>query len=148
MKNFSTSTKMTRHSNAVAAGTSDITPSAGINMADFDGCIFVVQFGTLTSTAVTSIEVHQSSDNGDGDSFTAILGTKVTVADDDDNKVFYVDITAPTEQYLKCIVNRGTANAVLDGIMAIQYGPAAMPTTHDSTIKDGELHVGAAEGTA
>ena len=150
LENLSSTGKITRHSNTVAAGTSDITPSSGIDMQDgYDGCLFMVEMGTITATAVTSIEVHQSSDDGGNDSYTAIVGTKVVIADDDDDKVFWLDMVRPRERFLKCIVKRGTANAVLEGITAIQYGAHTRPTTHDAaTVGGGERHVDAAEGTA
>lgn len=148
--NLSKQVKITRHSNAVAAGTSDITPSAGINMAGFEGCLFLVEFGTITSSAVTSIKVQQSSDDGSSDAYGDLEGTSVTVADTDDNKIAYVDVYRPGKQYLKLIVDRDTANAVVDGITAIQYGARALPPAHDSTtvLSGSEVHASPAEGTA
>jgi hypothetical protein len=111
--------------------------------------MFVVAFGAITATAVTSIKLQQSSDDGAGDAFADIAGTAVTVADDDDNKLVYLDIQHQTERYLRVVVDRGTANAVVDGIVAIQYGPANAPVTHDATtVVGGEYHYGPAEGTA
>lgn len=147
--NLSNAVKMTRHSNAVAAGSSDITPSSGIDMANFEGCMFVVEFGAIVASGVQSIEVHTSSDDGVADSYTALIGSNVTVADDDDNQIFYVDVYRPRERYLKLIVNRATQNSTVDGITAIQYEPRNMPVTHDSTtVGGGEIHVSPAEGTA
>lgn len=142
-------TKLTRHSNAVAAGTTDITPSNGVDMAGFDGVLFVVAFGAITAGAVTSIKAQQSSDDGSSDTFADIAGTAVTVGDGDDDKVFYLDIVRPTERYVRIVVDRGTQNAVLDSIVATQYRARSKPTTHDSTtVGGGEVHIGAAEGTA
>jgi hypothetical protein len=46
-------------------------------------------------------------------------------------------------------VDRGTANAVIDGIIAIQYNANVEPVTHDSTTVVGsEFHHAPAEGTA
>lgn len=147
--NLSAKSKITRHNNAVAAGTSDITPTNGIDMANFEGCLFMVPFGTITASAVTSIKVQQSSDDGDADAYADLLGTGVTVEDDDDNQIFWIDVYRPRERYLKLIVDRATQNAVVDGIIAIQYGPKKLPTTHDSTtVGGGELHASPAEGTA
>lgn len=147
--NLSKNSKITRHSNAVAAGTSDITPANGIDMQNFEGCLFMVPFGAITANAVTSIKVQQSSDDGSADAYTDLLGTGVTVEDDDDNQVFWIDVYRPRERYLKLIVLRGTENAVIDGIIALQYGPRLKPTTHDSTtVGGGELHASPAEGTA
>lgn len=148
MRNLSKEAKITLHSTAVAAGATAITPSNGIDMAGFDGCIFIVTIGTITAGAVTSIEVHQSSDDGDSDSYTAIAGTNVAIADDEDNKIFYVDVINPRERYLKLIVNRATQNAVLNSIVAIQYKAGNSPVAHDVTVIDGELHINKAEGSA
>jgi len=144
--NLSKNCKITRHSNAVAAGTTDITPSSGIDMQGFEGCLFIVEMGTITSSAVTSIKVQQSADDS---SYADLEGTSVTIADDDDNQIFYIDVIKPSDRYLKLIVDRGTANAVVDGITAIQYGARKAPTTHDSTtVGGGETHVSPDEGTA
>lgn len=148
-QNLANEVKATRHSNAVAAGTSVITPSAGIDMAGFDGCMFAVSFGTITAGAVTSIKVQQSSDDGVADAYSDLEGTSQTVADDDDNQVFLVDVFKPRKRYLKVIVSRATQNAVLDGILAMQYAPRVRPTTQDATTVGGtEVHASPAEGTA
>lgn len=146
--NLAKDVKITRHSNAVAAGSSNETPSNGIDMQNFEGCLFGVMFGAIVSGAATSIEAHQSSDDGSSDAYTALKGSKVTVADTDDNKIAWLDIYKPQERYLKCIVNRATQNATIDGIIAIQYGPRKRPTSHDTTVLGGELHVSPDEGTA
>ena len=117
-------------------------------MQGFESCMFVVSFGTITASAVTSIKAQQDSASGMGTA-ADLLGTSVTVADDDDDKVFYLDIVRPRERYVRCIVDRGTQNAVVDSILAIQYDPKLMPPTHDSTtVGGGETHVSVAEGTA
>jgi hypothetical protein len=146
---LSNKVKITRHSNAVAAGAAVITPSSGIDMQNYEGCLFMVEFGAIVAGAATSIEVHTSSDDGVADSYTALIGTGVTVADDDDNQIFWVDVYKPRERYLKLIVNRATQNSTVDGITAIQYEPRAMSTTHDATtVGGGEIHTSPAEGTA
>jgi hypothetical protein len=146
--NLPTDAVFIRHSNAVAAGQTTITPSSGVDMAGFEEVTFLVCWGTIDSTGVQSIEVHQSSDDGASDSYTAITGTNVTAADTDDNKITYVTVRQPTERYVKCIVNRDTADSTVDGIIAVQYGASAKPTTQGSTVSGGEIHVGPAEGSA
>lgn len=147
--NLSSMVKLTRHNVAAAAATTDVTPTAGIDMQGFLGCLFAVAFGAITGSAVTSIKVQQSSDDGVADGYSDVEGTSVPVPDDGDNKIFYVDVYRPTKRYLKLIVDRGTQNAVVDDITAIQYGPIKLPTTHDSaTVGGGETHAGRPEGTA
>ncbi len=145
--NLSKNTKLTRVINATAAGTTDINGST-IDMLGFEGVLFVVGFGTITASAVTSIKVQQGAESDLSDA-ADLAGTGVTVADDDDNQIFGVDVYRPTERYVRVVVDRGTANAVVDGGIAIQYGPAKAPTTHDTTtVGSVETHAGPAEGTA
>lgn len=147
--NLSAQAKITRHSVAVAAGTTLITPSAAIDMQGFEGVLFVVATGTITGNAVTSIKAQQSDDDGVADGYSDIEGSGVDIADDDDNQLFWIDVYKPLKRYVKCLVSRGTQNAVVDGIVAIQYEPRAAAVTHDATtVGGGVLLVSPAEGTA
>lgn len=141
--------KVTRVSNAVAAGTTDIEASS-VNMAGWDGVVFVALFGTLTATQVTTLKAQQSSDDGVADGFSDLAGTATgPMADDDDNQVAMLDIVRPGKQYVRPVIDRGTANAVVDGILAIQYRARSVPTTQDATtVAFTEQHHAPAEGTA
>lgn len=135
--------KITRVSNAVAAGTSDVEATS-VDMSDFDAVAFVVEFGTITSTAVTSVKVQGSNDNS---TFVDLEATAITVADDDDNQVFVAEVIRPTYRYLRPVVDRGTANAVIDGITAIQHQARFLPVTQPATTTV-ELNVAPVAGTA
>lgn len=140
--------KVTRVSNAVAAGTTDIN-SSSVDMSGFDSVTFYVLFGTITASAVTSVKAQQSSDDGSSDTFADLTGTGITVADDDDNQVVVLEIDQPRERYVRCVVDRGTQNAVVDGIIAVQHNAKTVPVTHDSsTVVSSEYHHAPAEGTA
>lgn len=139
--------KVIRVMNAVAAGTTAQTSSA-VDTQGFDGVKFYTSFGAITADAVTSVEVQQSSDNS-ADTYVDLLGTNIAVAHDDDNQVVVHDIYRPRERYLKVQINRATQNAVIDGVIAVLYGPNKMPTTDDAaTVVGRETHVSPAEGTA
>lgn len=147
MHSLQKAVKVTRVMNAVAAGTSDQNSSV-IDMQGFDGVVFMAAFGTITSGAVTSIKVQQGADSGLSDA-ADLEGTSVTVADDDDNQVAIVEVYRPRERYVRLVVDRGTQNAVIDGVLAIQYNGRIKPTTHDSsTVIAAESHNSPAEGTA
>ena len=142
MSNLGPSVKITRLMNAVAAGTSDQLSSA-LDMQGFDGVMFLTSFGTITAGAVTSVDVHQCDTSGG--TYAAL---SIAVADDDDNQVVVHDIYRPRERYIKVNIDRGTQNAVIDGVVAIQYGARVMPTTNDSTtVVSREVHASPAEGT-
>lgn len=145
--NFASNHKITVVSNAVAAGTTDIDPTA-IDMDGYDSVCFIVQFGAITAGAVTSVKAQQSSDNGVGDAFADLAGTAQAVADDDDNKAFIIDINRPSERYVKPYVDRATQNAVVESIIAIQYCARNVPVAQPASIGGIETHNSPAEGTA
>lgn len=137
--------KVTRVLAPVAAGTTD-QESTAVDMTGFDGVLFLASFGTLTSGAVTSINAAQSSDNS---SFADLEGTKITVTQStDSDKDAVLDVLFPTDRYVRCHVDRATANAVINGVWAFQYGPAVKPVTQPSGILGSEYHASPAEGTA
>lgn len=106
---------------AGAAGATDITSTA-VDMAGYDGCLFIVPFGAIVSGATTSIKLQQSSDDAADDDYTDLAGTGQTVADTDDNTTFLIDVRRPEKRYLKLIVSRAAQNATVGGVVAIPYG--------------------------
>ena len=115
MLNASKETKLTRVSNAVAAGTTD----------------------NLSGRSPRPI----------ADAWSDLEGSAITVADDDDNQLFACDVVRPQKRYVRAVVDRGTANATVDGIIAQQYGPKAIPTTQPATTTV-ETNISPDEGTA
>lgn len=147
MHSLENAVKVTRVMNAIAAGTTD-QESSVIDMQGFDGVMFIAAFGAITTNAVTSVKAQQGTDATVTDA-ADLLGTGITVADDDDNQVVVLDIYRPRERYVRCVIDRGTQNAVIDGIVAIQYNGRRQPTTHDATtVVAAESHNSPAEGTA
>lgn len=144
--NLGRNIKITRVANSAAAGTSAVTCST-LDMAGFEGVLFIAAFGDLSNGAVTGIKAQQGQLANMGDA-ADLAGTAIAIADTDDNKVLALEVYRPRERYVRAIVTRGTANAVLDGVIAIQYGAAEAPTSHDSTVVGYECHVSPAEGTA
>lgn len=141
--------KLVRHNNAVAAGQTAITPSAGIDMAGFETCLFLVPFGAITAGGAQSIKVQQSSDDGVADAYSDLEGTSVTVAADQDNKIACVEVVRPQKRYLKLIVSRATQDSVVDGVFALLGGATTLPVTQPASVMAAsEVHVSPAEGTA
>jgi len=129
-----------------AAGTTDIE-GAIVDMSGFEGVLMIITFGAITGSAVTSIKAQQGAAALMGDA-ADLLGTSQTIADDDDEQTFYIDVYKPQERYVRLYVDRGTQNAVVASAEYIQYGPKAAPTTHQATVISGETHISPIEGTA
>lgn len=134
---------------AGAAGTSAITSTA-VDMAGYDGCLFLVPFGAIVSGAVTSIKLQQCDTSGG--SYADLTGTGQTVADTDDDKMFVIDIQQPQEQFLKLVVSRATQDATVGVIVAIPYHKASrgtvLPVAGTNAIGGVERFYAPAEGTA
>ena len=146
MMNLAQNVKITRALNAVAAGQT-AQNGAVIDMANFEGIVFIAALRTLASGAVTGIKAQQGNQANLSDA-ADLAGTAVSIADTEDNELLVLDIYRPAERYVRAVVTRGTADAVIDGVIAIQYGPRVLPATQDATVAGIETHVSPAEGTA
>jgi hypothetical protein len=131
---------------AGAAAAADLAPSA-VDMAGYQGVIFVVAIGPMVAGAVASIKAQQSSDNGAADGWSDIAGSSQAVPVASADKTFYIDVVRPTKRYVRPFVARATQNATVGAITAIQYGARRRPVTHGANVS-GERSTWAAEGTA
>lgn len=147
--NMFESTEFIRVSNAVAAGTTNVDCTA-VDCSDCDGVLFIAAFGALTTNAVTALKANQSNNSGGSpDDFTDLAGSSVAVADDQDNKVAVLDVCRPGKRYVRATVVRGTANAVIDSVVAIKYKLRKSAAVQGSTvIATSKVVTTPAEGTA
>lgn len=129
---------------AGAAGATNINGTT-LDMQNFESVLMLVRFGTIALTAVTSIKAQQG-DQSDLSDAADLAGTSQTVADTDDDKTFFIDLVKPQKRYVRLVVLRATANAVVSAEY-IQYGARKEPTSHGTDVA-GETHVSPAQGTA
>ena len=142
------SIQVDRISAAEAAATTDITSDA-IDMQGYRGCLVMVHYGTLTTGHVTLAKMQQSDDDGVSDGYSDIANSATTaLANDDDDEMDIIDIYKPGKRYLKCVVDRGTQNAVVDAITVIKYDPINVPVTQSADIHEVVSLLTPAEGTA
>lgn len=118
-----------------------------VDMAGFDGVLFVVLWGAITDGTP---KVKAQQDSGAAMAAAADLaGSSVAVTTDDDNKMALLDIYQPQERYVRAVVTRGgSTGAVVDAILAIQYGAKNEPVTQSADVAGHEKHVTPVEGTA
>ena len=129
-----------------AAGTSDIN-GVTLDMAGYEGVLMLVTMGAITATAVTSIKAQQGAASDLSDA-ADLASTAQTIADSDDEKTYYIDVFKPRERYVRLVVDRGTANAVVASATYIQYGPRTLSVASHGSNVSGETHISPAEGTA
>jgi hypothetical protein len=121
---------------AAAAGTSTLTTDV-LDMSGYEGVMFIAMLGDVTDTSVLTLTVKGNSANSTSsptpvtqkasDAFTA----SATSAD---SKVIVVDVFKPTLRYQFAELSRATANAVVGGIIAIQYCARVKPTSQDASV--------------
>ena len=118
--------------NAQAAGAAAVDGTS-IDMGTYDGVMFIADMGALTATQVTNLQAKGSNDNTTFNPFATNAQTP-NMADADSNKVLVLDIFRPMTRYVRPTINRATANAVINSIVAILYNGDKQPTTDGATV--------------
>ena len=139
--------KITKVAPATVAGVTTID-SSPVDMAGYDGVLFVSTVGAITAGGVQSMKAQQDTAVGMG-AAADLAGSGLTVADDDDNQSFWLDIKRPRERFVRCRVLRATQSSAWGEIYALQYRARNRPQVN--TVTDtitGEKWHAPAEGTA
>ena len=141
MKNFLTSHKLAVVEAAAAAGQTTLTSDV-VDMKSFRNCAFLALLGDVSDTSVLTLTL-QLGDESDGSDMadTELAATFTAGASDADSKLLAVECQSPAKRYVRAKLTRGTANAVLGGIIAIQSQPHTLPTTQDATVIASDFEV-------
>lgn len=122
-----------RVANSASAAQTAVESSA-VDTAGVIGVRFTAALGDVTSGSVLGLKAQfRDSDN---DSWEDVEGALAYTAgaSDADHKVLILDIVRPEKRYVRAVLSRGTANAVVDGIFADVYGPKETPVTQGATV--------------
>lgn len=130
-----------------ASGSADRS-GATLDMQGYEGVLMVVQFAAVATGAVVSIKAQQDTASGMGTA-ADLAGTSITVADDDDNQIFVLDVYRPQERYVRVVVDNDATNASAQSAVYYQYGATDLPVSNNVTdAVTTETHISPAEGTA
>jgi hypothetical protein len=141
--NLSSEVKLIKIKDHSASGTSTITSDA-VDTQGYEGVLLFTSFGT--PAANTTIKAQQSSDDGNADDYSDLLGSSVASGTSDED--CWIDIYRPAKRYVKLLALPAGTSTV-ESMWAILYGPRTMPV--DNTISGtiiGEAFASPAEGTA
>jgi len=148
MHNLMRNVALTRVCSGLSASTTDHLCTA-IDMRGYRGCTFIAAFGALTTTAVTSIYLQTATSSGG--TMSTQSGTRVSIDDELQDGCLIMDVYDPNpdSRWLQCVIDRGTANAVVDSVIALQYNPNASYVTHSTdTVYAAEYNARTSSGTA
>lgn len=133
MNNLLNIVETVRVANAAVAAQTAVNGTA-IDMAGKHGVRFTALLGDVTTGSVLGLSAEHSA-TGSGD-WVALEGALAFTAgaSDADNKALILDVVQPTERYVRAVLTRTTANAVVDGIIADVYGAINTPVTQGATV--------------
>lgn len=121
----------------VAAGSSIDNNSDRIDMAGYEGVIFITPIEDSVDTGVATVTVEQNGADSDS-GMAALAGAVATVtsgADDDLNgKLLVVEVHKPRDRYVQAVRASATANIAFGTMTAILYGARKMPVTEHETV--------------
>lgn len=149
MHNFLTNHKITKAKAATAAGQTTVYSSI-IDMQGFEGVTFIVTVLAITSGGVQSIKLQEDTDSAGG-TMADLTGTAITIADDDDNQTFAIELFRPFKRYVRLGIVRGTQDSAFGEVYAIQSLPTtpAAPISNNRTdVITSEIHIESVAGTA
>ncbi len=119
-----------------------------LDMQGYDGVVAIVKTAVIAAGAVTSYKWQSGAQSNMGDA-ADLAGTGLSVADDDDNQVFVLELHKPAERYVRLVADKDAANNVAESAVYIQYSGSKFPI--DNNVANAvtyELNISPAEGTA
>lgn len=132
----------------VAAGSSIDSNSDRIDMAGFEGVIFIAPITDSAITGIATATIQQNTADSDT-GMAAVAGavaTATSAANDDLNgQLLVVEAYRPRERYVQCTLTSATANIAYGNVIAILYGKKKKPVTDHSTVSDSATVTSAAE---
>lgn len=137
--------KVTVVSPAAAAAQTAINSSI-LDMQGWDGVMFLALTGTVTDGCVLTLAAKGNSANHltVPDPVTQAAATFTADSTSGNSKTLMVDVCDPALRYAFANLTRTTANAVVGGIIAIQYNADLKPTVQDATVIASAIAVGTA----
>lgn len=112
-----------------AAGTTKRTSSI-VDMAGYDGVLFIAGLGTIIANGTLDVFVEQNTANSTSGMARLATTTAHTVTTANaalTQSAIAVDVYRPRERYLQCNITPATQNAVILGIVAIRYRGRVQP---------------------
>jgi hypothetical protein len=127
--------KLTVISAAAAAATTAVNSSI-IDMTGFDGVLFVAVTGVLTISSVVTLTIQENTLNQTGGMTAIPAGNTAayTALGTETLNGFQVDVYRPQQEFLRAVLTRSAANAVVNSIVAIQYQANHKPTVQDASV--------------
>ena len=139
--NLVTNVKVDQILGYFAAGQT-VRKSDVIDMAGFEGCMFVYEFGTIIDTGTLACAVNGNTVDATGGTLLdgAVTATVTATTAALVHSAVVIDVYQPrpdTSRYLEAMITPAVQNAVLLGITAIRYSGKVKPELTDGLLASG-----------
>lgn len=126
----------------ISAASSTDSNSDIMDMAGWEGIVFIVPITDSVATGVATITAQQNTVNSDI-GMAALSGASATatcvVNDDLNNQLLVLEVHKPRERYVQIAVTSATANIAFGNGIAIRYRNRKLPITDASTVLDATI---------
>lgn len=137
LKSMLAETKVLLESAAAGAAQTDLDGTV-IDLAQdggYDGVLFIAQLGDVSATCVLELQCQGSAAaNGSSPSTEGTTGTFTADATSADNKLMVLDVSRAANRYVFSRLKRGTANAVVNSVLAVLYKGKVGPVVQDASV--------------
>lgn len=126
-----------------ASSTSDVTYE--VDTKGYSGCLFILKTAAVGGAGTIKAQEHDVTSTGQTD----LTGTSITIATDDDDEAFYIDIVRPAKRFLSFVLGKGGATTAAAAVAILYHRSGEVPVTNTVTDEaTGEVHVTPLAGTA
>jgi hypothetical protein len=120
----------------VAAANNTDANSSRVDMAGYDGCLFLAEVAVSVNTGVATLTIEGGATDADPGAGNALTGATATATDAGgatlNNKILVIDVYKPVKRYLQAVRTSGVANITFGPVIAIKYRGGAFPITPDT----------------
>lgn len=134
--NLSKDIKITVVEAAAAAAQTELVTDV-LDMSGYEGVMFIALTGDVTTASVLTLTVKGNTANSvSSPSPVTQKASNAFTADGTsaDSKVIVVDVYKPAMRYVFGSLTRTAADAIVGGIIAIQYNAKTKPTTQHASV--------------
>lgn len=121
----------------IAAANNTDSNSDIIDMAGYEGVLFICVITDAVATGVATLKVEENTANSDA-GMAALVGAAAiatcVVNDDITDKLLFVDVYRPRERYVQAVRTSATANIAFGSVIAILYGARKLPIDADTSV--------------
>lgn len=129
----------------ISAANNTDSNSDRIDMAGYEGVMFITPITDSVDTGVATITAEQNTSDSDSGmaALSGATATATSAANDDLNGTLLVlDVFRPTERYVQVAITSATANIAFGNTIALLYGKKKLPVAKHSTVQQQTVVVG------